>query len=239
MLTRGQQVEEDVVLGAHAHEFADLVHLLEEVDVVAFSLTLRFLDQAGQHGDNGGLTSAIVAQKGENLAIEHFDAHATDCAESTREGLLKVVDLEVVASGFESLAHGCRSLVVLVWHLVALECVVVLSVDKGLLVTIGGPLAVALRPAAPIVARRAQEAGAQALAEVRRDDLVEVEAEQGEDDEVEEKHPEGCVERVVVVEDTAGRVVDAHTCALIVGENGRALHQGHLGQQRSRQLGGS
>ena len=192
VLARGQQVKKYVMLRAHTHELAHLVHLLEQINVVALGIALRLLDEAGQHGDDGGLAGAIMAQHGEDLAVKHLDADATDRTEAAREGLLEVVNFKVVSLGLQLLANLWWSFVVLIRHLCAFKLVIVLPIQEGLIVaSFDLARSASLAPAAPVVAGHAQETRVEPLTEIRRDNLVKVEANGGENDEVEEQHPEG------------------------------------------------
>ncbi len=49
VLSRGEQIEENVVLRTDAHKLADFIHLIKEVDIVATGIALRFFDQTSQH----------------------------------------------------------------------------------------------------------------------------------------------------------------------------------------------
>ena len=124
MFAGREQFEEDVMLRADTHEFTELVHLIEHVDIVASRCTLRLLDQASQHRDDGGLTCTIVAQKSEDLTVIHLDVDTPHSSEAASKGLLQVLYAEVVPSGFEALANDRGRLIVLSGHLILFEVVV-------------------------------------------------------------------------------------------------------------------
>ena len=49
VLARGQKVKQNVMLRTNSHEFTDLVHFLEDVDVIAKGAALGLLDKASEH----------------------------------------------------------------------------------------------------------------------------------------------------------------------------------------------
>ncbi len=49
VLSRSEQIKENVVLRTDTHKLADFIHLVKEVDIVAAGITLGFFDQASQH----------------------------------------------------------------------------------------------------------------------------------------------------------------------------------------------
>ena len=49
VLSRSEQIKENVVLRADTHKLTDFIHLLEEVDIIAAGIALRFFDQTSQH----------------------------------------------------------------------------------------------------------------------------------------------------------------------------------------------
>ena len=179
------------MLRAESHELTHFIHLLEEVNIVALGTTLRLLDQTRQHRDDRRLACTIVAKQSENLAIEHLEVDATYGTEATREGLLEVVNLQVVSILLSSFASGRRAFIVLRLHLTTFKFVIAFCM---MLIVVGCLVPNALPAAAAVEAGHAEEAGVEALAEARRDDLVHVESKTGENEEVEEEHPECRVE---------------------------------------------
>ena len=113
------------MLWTDTHELSHVVHLIKEVDAIAVSITARLLDQSSQDRDSRGLSSAIMAQQSKDLTVIHLHVDASDRPEPTREGLLEVVDLEVVVCLLEPFADDWGRLIVVNRHLVRFKCVVV------------------------------------------------------------------------------------------------------------------
>ena len=78
------------MLRADTHEFTDVTHLLEAIGVVDGSRAFTLGDQSSEHGDCCRLSSAIMAEQGENLAVVHLDIEALHSLEAARERLLQV-----------------------------------------------------------------------------------------------------------------------------------------------------
>ena len=100
VLARGEQIEQDIVLRADAHELSHLLHILEQVHIVNFCAALRLLDEASEHGDDSGLACTVVAKQGEDLTLEHLEVHAFNGSEASGERLLQAFDLQIVAGLF-------------------------------------------------------------------------------------------------------------------------------------------
>ena len=95
-----------------------------------------------------------MAEKGENLAVVHLHVDAANRRKSTGEGLLEVLNAQVVSGALKALADDRRGFVVILGHLLPFKSIVLLTVDKGLLIG-GHSSAIAVSSAAAVVARRA------------------------------------------------------------------------------------
>ena len=130
MLSWREMVEEDVMLWAHSHELSDLIHLFKEVHIIAGCSACRFLNETSEHRDRCRLASAIVAEQGEDLVLVHLHVDASDSLEASREGLLQVVNLEVLVGHLKALAHDWWCLIVVLGHLSALKLIIILIVSE-------------------------------------------------------------------------------------------------------------
>ena len=81
MLSGSQIFKEDIVLWADAHEFSDLVHLLEQVASEDFGTAHRLFDQTCEHRDCRTFASTVMAEQGENLTVIHLYIDAFDRSE--------------------------------------------------------------------------------------------------------------------------------------------------------------
>ena len=117
-----------------------------------------------------------MTKQGEDLAIKHLHVDALDSAESTREGLLEVVDAEEVTLSLESSANSRRAFVVLRLHLITFEGIIKVTLLNLTAILIIDTVSVALSAAATIVTGHTEEARAETLAKARGNDLVHVEA---------------------------------------------------------------
>ncbi len=141
-----------------------------------------------------------MAEKYENLTVIHFHVDTFHSPEATTECLLKILNSEEFASSFKSLADNRRSFIVVGWHLSDLKLVIITFDKSFLAICVDLFLTTAARrPATSVVRGRAQEARPKALTKVRRNDLVQIEAKERKDEEVDEEHPKGGIERVILV----------------------------------------
>ena len=230
------------MLRANSHEFSHFVHFIEKIDVIAGSFTRGLFNQASQHRNSCRLASTIMTKQSKNLALIHLDADALNSLKATRERLFDIRDLQIVVGCLKSLTKDWRRLVVFSRHLSALKLVIIVIlrphdvVNKVLscpiVVILDGCTSASLSPAASVVAWREAEAWIEPLSEVLRDDLVQVKSKPEKEHEVEHQHPQGRVKRVIIVDHRGCESIDASSCALVVGKDSRALHQGHLRKER-------
>ena len=219
------------MLRADTHELTHLFHLIEQIHIVATRTALRLFDQAREHGNQCGFSSAIMAQKSENLAVVHLDIDSPDGAETTTKGLLDVFNAEVITRGFQALADDGGRFVVFLRHLIPFKRVIFFSRDQALAAWLDIDLATnAFSSAARIVARHAKEARVESLTKFRRDNLVQVETHHEKDQEVDKEHPKCRIKRVLVINHGSSRTVQAHASRFVVGKLNRALHESYLRQ---------
>ncbi len=128
-----------------------------------------------------------MAEKNENLTVIHFHVDTFHSPEAATECLLKILDSEVFTGSFESLADYGGRFIVVSWHLRDLELVIT-TMDKSFFaISVDLSLTTAAcRSATSVVRGRAQEARPKALTKVRRNDLVQIEAKERKDEEVDE-----------------------------------------------------
>ena len=104
-----------------------------------------------------------MSQKSKDLTIVHLDVDAIDGAEATWEGLLQVLNPEVLVRGLEALAYHWWSLIIILRHLLRLKLVAIFAVHERIFcgAIFIHRITAATRPsAAPVVAGRAEEARA-------------------------------------------------------------------------------
>ena len=194
MLSGCEQVEKHIVLRANAHKLSDLVHLLKHVDVIYLRLTLTLLDQPSQHRNHGRFSRSVMPQKCKYLTVIHLHVDSLHGSEPAREHFLEIFDAQVFIRGLKSFANDWRCLVIVRRHLLRFKLV---TFDNFAIFGLGAPASRAA--AASVVAGRAEEARAEPLAIVGRNDLVHVEAQHEKERKVECQHPERRIKRIFLV----------------------------------------
>ena len=201
MLTWGQQIEQDIVLWANTHELSHLIRLLEHVDVIDSGSSASLVDKTSQHRDGGSLSSAIVSEQSEDLALIHPHIEIVDGLEVSKL-FRESFHLHHISSGFQSAAHHWWSLKVLSANGGDFKLIILIACQEHLLVVslLGGSSALSPVPAAAVEARHAAEDWVAGLAVLARQHSVEPHTDEHEQDETHEEHQHGDPEAVVVVE---------------------------------------
>ena len=82
------------MLGTHAKEPPDLIHLFEHIDPIHLRLSTARIEQPRQHRQCSSLASAVMAQQCEYLTRVHLEVETFDSLEAIGEGLLQIGDLQ-------------------------------------------------------------------------------------------------------------------------------------------------
>lgn len=225
MLPRSQQVEQDIVLRTDTHKTAHVVQiLLENIIAVDRCVTRTRPQHARQHGDGSCLTCAIVAKQRKDLSFIHSDVDAIDGTKAIAESFSQILNLQEPVLSFEVLLRHVGRFKVFWVDILGFEIIVNLHLfvfknellrrkctfsrfERVLLVLLAhlnNTLAVtasAQIEAVP-VGRREPVTRVEPVALgacITRHNIVNVDAKEGVDYEVQKKHLDAIHEDVVVV----------------------------------------